>query len=77
MEGIIEITYTVLCSSDTNKEITINEILSNEKIVKLLKSEFTKGLRNMTISPKDNTTLLFKTQKVEYKLRVSKNDFQI
>ncbi len=75
MEGMIEVTYTVLCSSDINREITLEHILSNEKIVKLLKSEFAKGLRNMTISPKESTNLIFKTQKESYNLTVSKNDF--
>ncbi len=75
MEGMIQVTYTILCSGDTNKEVTLQEIITNEKIVKLLKSEFTKGVRNIELLAQEKSSIVFKTQKENFELMVSKNDF--
>jgi len=75
MEGMIEVTYTILCSSDTNKEVELKEILANEKILKLLKSEFVKGIRNIELLAKEESSVVFRTQKEHFIFRVSKNDF--
>ncbi len=76
MKGSMTITYKVLCQKDTNKKITIQELLSNEKIIKMIKSEFGKGLRNLLLSSDDKSaTLLLATEKKFYQFEVSKNDF--
>ena len=75
MEGMIKVSYTVMCKNDVSKEVSLNEILANEKIMKAIKSEFATGLRNLTLSQKEDTTVLIKTQKEVYELSVSKNDF--
>lgn len=72
---MIKVSYTVMCKNDVSKEINLNEILANEKIAKAIKSEFATGLRNLTLSQKEETTVFIKTQKEVYELSVSKNDF--
>ena len=75
MEGILKVTYTILCESDVSKEISLEEILSNEKVVKAIKSEFVKGLRNINLSARENTNITVKTEKEHFDFTASKNDF--
>lgn len=76
MKGSMIITYKVLCQKDTNKEIRLEDLFSNEKIVKAIKSEFGKGVRNLVLSSDDKeATLLLATEKRLYSFEVSKNDF--
>ena len=70
------ITYKVLCIKDTNKEIKIEDLFKNEKVLKVIKSEFGKGVRNLVLSSEDkDALLLLATEKVLYSFEVSKNDF--
>ncbi|RRS31769.1 MAG: hypothetical protein P794_03165 [Epsilonproteobacteria bacterium (ex Lamellibrachia satsuma)] len=75
MEGMIKVSYTVMCKNDVNKELNLSEVLSNEKVIKAIKSEFAKGLRNLVLSAKENTELFLKTQKEVYEFMAGKNDF--
>ena len=76
MKGKMNITYKVLCQKDTNKEITIDMLLNNEKVAKAIKSEFGKGLRNLVLNSDDKEALLtLATEKELYQFEVSKNDF--
>ncbi len=75
MEGMMKVTYTVLCESDVSKEISLEEILGNDKVVKAIKSEFAKGLRNINLSAKENATITIKTEKEHFNFTASKNDF--
>ena len=76
MKGNMTITYKVLCQKDTNKEITLEALLNNEKVLKVIKSEFGKGVRNLMLSSDDKTALLtLATEKEQYQFEVSKNDF--
>ena len=76
MKGNMTITYKVLCQKDTNKEITIDALLNNEKVLKVIKSEFGKGLRNLMLTSDDKAALLtLATEKELYQFEVSKNDF--
>ena len=75
MEGTMKVTYTVLCENDINREIMLDEILKNEKVLKTIKSEFAKGLRNIVLSNKENCPVSIRTEKKAYELTVSKNDF--
>ena len=61
MEGMIKISYTVMCTSDVYQEITLTQLLENEKVVKTIKSEFAKGLRNLTLTSANEATLHIKT----------------
>jgi hypothetical protein len=64
-----------MCKNDINNELSLSEILANEKIEKAIKSEFAKGLRNLVLSCKEETTIFLKTQKEVFELIVDKNDF--
>ena len=70
------ITYKVLCQKDTNKEITIASLLSNEKVLKMIKSEFGKGIRNLALTSEEKGAVLtLATEKEFHQFEVSKNDF--
>jgi len=75
MQGKIEVSYTLICDKDTHKEISIDEIIGNEKIVKLLKSEFAKGIRNLEVSHNGEAKVILKTEKELYSFVVDKQDF--
>ena len=63
MEGLIEVDYTVMCKNDVSLEVSLKEILSNEKIMRAIKGEFAKGLRNIALESKEDTTIFLKTEK--------------
>jgi len=75
MDGKMKITYTVLCENDVNKEIGLDEILNNEKVLKAIKSEFAKGLRHIVLTAKENTVIALRTEKEQFEFLASKNDF--
>ena len=75
MQGKIKVSYTIICEKDTYKEITIPELVSNEKIIKLLKSEFTKGIRNLATSGSGEGKIILQTEKVLHSFVVEKQDF--
>ena len=75
MEGMMKVNYTIMCENDINEEITLTQLLSNEKVAKVIKSEFAKGLRNLTLSSADNASLYIKTEKTIYEFTVKKSDF--
>ncbi len=49
MNRTIMVTYKILCNADVDKVISIQDILSNEKIAKVIKSEYAKGIRNVVL----------------------------
>jgi hypothetical protein len=75
VDGMIKVSYTVMCNNDVNKEIGLSEILRNEKVLKTIKSEFAKGLRNIVLTSEEETNIFIKTQKEIFELTVHKNDF--
>jgi len=76
MNGIIMVTYKILCKADLNKEISLNELLANEKVSKMIKSEFAKGFRNINLlSNSNDSTIKAETIKELYTFEVSKDDF--
>jgi len=76
MDGKIMVTYKILCKTDFNLEITLEQILSNEKIVKTIKNEFAKGIRNIDFSCKNIDSLLkIETIKDLYQFEALKDDF--
>ena len=76
MNGTIMVTYKILCNADLNKEITIAELLLNEKVTKVIKSEFAKGFRNIHLLSNDSTnTFKIETIKELHSFEVDKNDF--
>jgi predicted RNA binding protein with dsRBD fold (UPF0201 family) len=75
MEGMIEVSYIILCKNDADKTISLKDILSNEKIERAIRSEFAKGLRNISLSFSDDSQVHIKSNKEIYKFQASKNDF--
>lgn len=76
MDGSIMVTYKILCNADLNKEITMNELLLNEKVLKVIKSEFAKGFRNINLSSCDaNNSFKIETIKELHRFEVAKDDF--
>lgn len=76
MEGNILITYKMLCKSDFNLEITLETLFSNEKVIKIIKSEFAKGIRNISVNSTDiDTNIKIETQKELYQFEARKDDF--
>ena len=76
MDGKIVVTYKVLCQGDLNRDISLTELLLNEKVMKAIKSEFAKGLRNIELSTVDeNASLKISTIKEVQTFEVLKDDF--
>ena len=76
MQGTLLVTYSIICENDHHLEVLIEELLKHEKIVKLLKSEFLKGVRNLEItSPSPESKIILKTQKEFYTFEAQKKDF--
>lgn len=72
---MIKVSYTVMCKNDVNKEVSLSQILANEKVMKVIKSEFATGLRSLVLSQKEDTSVFIKTQKEVFEFTTSKNDF--
>ncbi len=77
MNGNIEVTYKVVNQNDLNLAISLNELLKNEKIVKLIKSEFAKGYRNIDLKIDSELSDKFKLETIKelYSFTILKDDF--
>ncbi len=75
MDGTMEIDYTIMCKNDVAIEVSLAQLLQNEKIARAIKGEFAKGLRNIALSSKENPTVHLRTDKEIYTFTASKNDF--
>jgi hypothetical protein len=75
MDGFMEIDYTIMCKNDVRIELTLEALLQNEKVLRAIKGEFAKGLRNLEAVAKENTPVVLQTQKEVYTFSASKNDF--
>ncbi len=76
MNGKIMVSYKVLCKVDVDKEISLQDLLANEKIAKVIKSEYAKGLRNITLlaTSKENS-IKIETVKDIHNFEVEKDDY--
>ena len=76
MQGKIKVTYKLICDNDTYEEVSLKKILANEKVVKLLKSEYAKGVRNLALSTDNsNINIILSTEKELYTFEAQKRDF--
>lgn len=76
MEGQITVTYVILCDDDVNIDIDLQTILGNEKMQKLLKSEFAKGARNLVIDASNATgSINLSKEKKLHTVVIEKDDF--
>ena len=75
MDGTLKVSYKMLCESDVYSEVSINDILQNEKVAKVIKSEFAKGLRNIALSSSENIKVEISTEKEIFEFEAEKKDF--
>lgn len=75
MDGTIMVTYKVLCDTDLNVEVSLQELLKNKNVLKSIKSEFAKGSRNVTFSSKTDAIVKIESSKDVHTFEVSKDDF--
>jgi hypothetical protein len=75
MDGTMKVSYKMLCDSDVYKEIDLNKILENEKVAKVIRSEFAKGLRNISLSTSENIKISISTNKEIFEFEADKKDF--
>ena len=75
MKGSMKVKYKMLCDSDVYMEIDLNKILQNEKVAKAIKSEFAKGLRNISASTSENIQVEISTEKEIFEFDADKKDF--
>lgn len=76
MNGTIMLSYKILCKTDINNEISIQELLANEKILKAIKGEYAKGIRNVTVhSDTKENCIKIESKKEVYTLEVKKDDY--
>ncbi|RXJ99529.1 hypothetical protein CRU98_05740 [Arcobacter sp. CECT 8986] len=75
MDGKIMVTYKIVCKNDFNLELSIEKLLSNEKIARAIKNEFAKGVRNIELFTKENSKIFIETKKELYQFEVNKDDF--
>ena len=75
MEGMIEVSYIVLCANDTHVRIALSDVISNEKVERAIKGEFAKGVRSISLSSEGDAEIIVKTDKTVYTFKAPKNDF--
>ena len=76
MDGAIVVTYRIICKNDFNLELTLDKLLENEKVAKVIKNEFAKGLRNLDLFTKSiDSKINIETKKEVYQFEVDKDDF--
>ena len=76
MDGKIVVTYKVLCPTDLNRDVSLVELLLNEKVIKAIKGEFAKGLRNIELTTQnEEASLKMSTIKDIHTFEVLKDDF--
>jgi len=75
MDGTMKVSYKMLCDSDVYQEVDLNKILENEKVSKVIRSEFAKGLRNISLSTSENIKISISTNKEIFEFEADKKDF--
>ena len=75
MKGSMKVKYKMLCDSDVYMEIALSELLNNEKVAKVIKGEFAKGLRNIAVSSSEDLKIEISTQKEIFEFKAEKKDF--
>ena len=70
------VSYKILCKADVDNKISIQELISNEKILKAIKSEYAKGIRNVAVlSHTKESYIKIESQKEVYSFEVQKDDY--
>lgn len=75
MDGTMKVSYKMLCDGDVYNEVSLIQILQNEKVAKAIKSEFAKGLRNIALSTSEDVIVDISTDKEIFEFEADKKDF--
>jgi len=77
VNGNIEVTYKVVSENDLNLSISLEKLLKNDKVIKVIKSEFAKGYRNVDVNfdTQLNCNIKLETVKEHYSFIILKDDF--
>jgi len=75
MDGTMKVSYKMLCDGDVYNEVSLIQILQNEKVAKAIKSEFAKGLRNIALSTSEDVIIEVSTDKEIFEFEADKKDF--
>ncbi len=75
MDGTMKVSYKMLCDGDVYNEVSLTEILQNEKVAKAIKSEFAKGLRNIALFASKDIKIEISTNKEVFEFEAEKKDF--
>ena len=76
MEGNITVTYTVICDNDIQLDVSISELLANEKVQAVIKREFAPGARGVEIDPsRASGQITLAKEKTHYQLEIDKDDY--
>jgi len=75
MKGTMKVKYKMLCDSDISLGIELQDILNNEKVLKAIKSEFAKGLRNISVTSSESVKVEIATSKEIFEFEAEKQDF--
>ena len=71
----MKVYYRMLCNNDVYLEIGMEKLLNNEKVMKVIKSEFAKGLRNIVVNSACEKALTVTSHKEIYAFEAQKKDF--
>jgi hypothetical protein len=75
MEGVIRVAYTIICDNDFEKVITSEELLSDDRVVKAIKSSFGGGIRNIELQCLGKEAFAIKPTKTIFEFDIPKDDF--
>ena len=75
MTGQVKVKYKVVCKGDINQEIPLEELLNNEKIFKAIKSAYSSGKKEITITALHEAKVKMEAKKEIFEFLVEKNDF--
>jgi len=78
MQGNMKVYYTVQCDNDISTDVTLEQILSSEKIIKLIKLEFAKKSTHLEIEQLVESlgvVARIKSSKMIYEFEMLKDDF--
>jgi len=75
MKGQVKVKYKIVCKGDINQEITLEELLQNEKVFKAIKSAYSSGKKEITIAAIGEGKIKMEAKKEIFELIVDKNDF--
>jgi hypothetical protein len=74
MQGNVKVSYKVLCDNEKDQELSLSDLIANVNVKKAIKSAFTNGRKNITISFSDDVKVLIAPEREVHELVISKQD---